>query len=364
MNRVTHQGIWIESDVPLVNSQEWSIPLQLVKAIAEGEPANLGSVSPRLAGNLETIRDIFAAWIPGRKIPLEFELSSDVAVPEKSVSLFFSGGVDSFYSLIKHRDEVENLILIHGFDIPLAETKTFELALEQAQKAARLFSKRLIVARTNLHWEESSLYIDAPRVPCGWGMYHGVALAAVAYALAPHHGKIYIASTYPYAELHPWGSHPLLDPLWSTEAVQIVHDGGETRLNKLRVVVQNSDVLALLRVCWENLGVNNCGLCKKCIVTMLELRALGVDRCEAFPDTLTPELVRAQELYNTSSVWHWRDLLRSDLPPSLHAALQSAIHSYETGLPPRTGRWKREVKRWLYAARNAGRALLAPIDSF
>ena len=361
MNRITDQGIWIESDVPLVNSHKWSIPLRLVKAIAEGEPANLGSVSPRLAGNLETIRDIFAAWIPGHKIPLEFELSSDVAIPEKSVSLFFSGGVDSFYSLIKHRDEIDNLVLIHGFDIPLAETKTFELALEQAREAARLFSKRLIVARTNLHWEESSLYKDAPRIPCYWGMCGGAALAAIAHALAPNHGKIYIASGYSYADMQPCGTSPLLDPLWSTEAVKIVHDGGETRMDKLRILVQHSEVLEMLRVCWENLGVNNCGLCEKCIRTMLGLRALGVDRCAAFPDTLTLKLVRSQRL-NHSAVPLWRELLCAGLPPDLHAAVQSAIHSYENGLPVRTGHFKRDVKRWLYAVRNAGRALMAPID--
>jgi len=364
MNRVTDQGIWIESDVPLVNSQEWSLPFRLVKAVAEGNPVNLGRVSPFLARNIMTIRDIYAAWIPGHKIPLEFELSSDVIVPENRVSLFFSGGVDSFYSLIRHRDEIDNLVLVHGFDIHLAETKTFELVLEQVREVARLFSKRLIVVRTNLHWEESRLYKDAERIPCGWGMYHGAALAAVSHALAPNHRKVYIASTYPYADLHPWGSNPLLDPLWSTEAVQIAHDGGETRIDKLRVIIQYPEALSRLRVCWENPSNYNCGLCKKCIMTMLALRALGVDRCAAFPDTLTPELVREQQLYNDASVWHWRDLINSDLPPALHAAVQSAIHSCEAGLPPRTGHFKRGVKRWLYAARNAGRALMAPVDRF
>jgi 7-cyano-7-deazaguanine synthase in queuosine biosynthesis len=361
MNRVTDREVWIESDVPLADTPLWTVPLRLVKAVVDGEAANLGSVPPLLASNLETIRDIYAAWIPGHKIPLDFELSSDVAVPEKCVSLFFSGGVDSFFSLIKHRDEIDNLVLIHGFDIPLAETKTFELALEQAQEAARLFGKRLIVVRTNLHWEESRLYEGAPRIPCGWGMYHGAALAAVAHALTPSHGKIFIASSFSYADLHPWGSHPLLDPLWSTEAVQIVHDGGETRTDKLRVLVQYPEALTRLRVCWENLGEYNCGLCEKCVRTMLGLRALGVDHCAAFPDTLTPELVRQQGLEQNAALY-WRELLGAGLPPPFQAAVQSAIHSYDNGLPPRTGKWKREIKRWLYAARNAGRALMAPID--
>jgi hypothetical protein len=354
MNRVTDHGFWIESDVPLVDTPQWTIPLRLVKAVAGGESANLGSISPLLAGNLETIRDIYATWIDGHKVPLNFEISSDLASATSGVSLFFSGGVDSFYSLIKHQDEIDNLVLVHGFDISLEDTEVFALAEAQACDVARHFHKRLIVARTNLHFEQSN-------IPCSWGMYFGAALAAVAYALSPNHGKIYIASFGSYADLHPEGSHPLLDPLWSTEALQIVHDNPETRIDKLRVIIQYSEALSRLRVCWENPGNCNCGLCEKCLRTMLGLRALGVDHCTAFPDTLTPKLVRRQDL-DARSVPFWRELLDTGLPPALNEALRSTIQSYESGLPPRTGTLKREVKRWLYAARNAGRALISPIE--
>ena len=63
VTRVTDQGIWIESDVPLADTLQWSIPLRLVRAVAVGEALVLGGVSPRLASNLATIRDIYAAWI-------------------------------------------------------------------------------------------------------------------------------------------------------------------------------------------------------------------------------------------------------------------------------------------------------------
>jgi hypothetical protein len=354
MNRVMREGVWIESNVPLDPTPQWSIPLRLARVVAEGVPANLGSVPPRLAGNLETIRDIYAAWMHGHRIPLNREPSSGGAPAGNGVSQFFSGGVDSFYSLIQHRGEVENLVLIHGFDIPLADTRNFALAEEQAREVARLFGKRLIVVRTNLHREQ-------PSVPGGWAMYHGAVLAAISHALAPNHRKIYIASTCSYADLQPWGSHPLLDPLWSTDAVEVIHDGGETRLNKLRVIAQFPEALARLRVCWENLGDYNCGLCPKCVRTMLGLRALGFHRCAAFPDTLTPELVRQQEIL-ARSLKVWREMLCPGLGPDLYTALQSAIHSSEAGLPPRTGKWKREVKRWLYAARDAAKALLSPLN--
>ena len=201
VTRVTDQGIWIESDVPLADTLQWSIPLRLVRAVAVGEALVLGGVSPRLASNLAIIRDIYAAWIDGHEIPLSFERSSDVAASHSGASLFFACGVDSFYSLIQHQDEIENLVVVHGFDVPVADTTTFALVEAQARDVARLFRKRLIAVRTNSHW-------DRPEMPCGWGMYHGAALAAVALALAPNHGKVYIASSYSYAGPAPLGIAP------------------------------------------------------------------------------------------------------------------------------------------------------------
>ena len=355
MNRVTDREVWIESDVPLADTSLWTVPLRLVKAVVDGEAANLGSVPPLLASNLETIRDIFAAWIDGgHRAPLNFAVSSDTAPAYSGVSLFFSGGVDSFYSLIKHREEVENLVLIHGFDVPLADTRTWDLTEAHAREAARIFGKRLIVVRTNLHFEQ-------PSVPGGWAMYGGAALAAVAHAIAPNHGKIYIASGYSYSQLRPLGTHPLLDPLWSTESVQIVHDGGNTRINKLRVLAQYPEALSRLRVCWENEGNYNCGRCEKCIRTMLGLRALGVERCAAFPDTLTSELVRQQKLKDTALPL-WRELACAGLPPDFKAAVQSAIHSCDANLPPRSGELHREINRWRFAVLHAMSALISPID--
>lgn len=367
MNRVTDRGIWIEADLPLTKTTEWSIPLWLLWGVSEEQPVNLGSVSPLLASNLKTLRDIYVAWNGSIQMPITFEISSNATIPASGVSLFFTAGVDSFYSLIKHRDEIDNLILVHGFDIPLADTETFAQTEALAREAAHVFGKRLIVARTNMRWERPSVPIltvkrwEWPHVPCGWEMTHGGAMAAVAHALAPNHGKVYIASSSSYSQLMPWGSHPLLDPLWSTEAVRIVHDSGETRLDKLRLLAQYPEALARLRVCIETLGSKNCGLCEKCMRTMLGLRAIGADPCIAFPDTLTPRLVRQQRL-NKSTALFWQDLVDVGLPPSLNSAVRSAVNSFNSGLPERTGHFKRWVKRWLYAARNAGRALISPLD--
>ncbi len=357
--KVSDRGLWIESPIPMADSLLWTVPLRLVEAVATGRPAELGTVPPPLADRLPEIRDIYAAWIKGGSaVPLIYNRAPSAPDAPQGVSLFFSGGVDSYHSLVKHRDEIDQLILVHGFDIPLTETVFFSTAESLVRRAAQTFGKRLIVVRTNLHWDESTAFTGQGRTPCPWVMYYGAAMAGVAHALAPIHRKVYFASTYAYGELRPAGSHPLLDPLWSTDSLAIVHDGGERRIDKLRDLIVYPDILANLRVCWQSFARPNCGRCEKCVRTMLGLRALGVESCPAFPTPLTPDLVRSQAL-DAIVVMLWRELLDSDLPAGLKNAVRAAIGSCEAGLPPRTGKPRQELRRLYYASRNAARALRA-----
>ncbi|MGH9628836.1 MAG: hypothetical protein ACRD7E_10975 [Bryobacteraceae bacterium] len=148
--------------------------------------------------------------------------------------------------------------------------------------------KRLVVARTNLR--------ELP-APTQWGVLHGPVLAMVAHALAPAHGRVMIGSSYCYRQLHPWGSHPLLDPLWSSEAVTIEHDGTEAdRVSKLRLLCQHPQFLPYLRVCWQRGRATNCGSCEKCLRTMLALEGLGYLGRGQFAAPLTAAAVRQVRL--------------------------------------------------------------------
>jgi hypothetical protein len=336
----------IEADCELSTTVDWQVPLLLAKGMISGTDVDVpGPMSPRLAANLAQIQALYEQWVPGaRRIEVRAQLQA--RPPSHGVSAFFSGGVDSFHTLIAHRDEIDNIILIHGFDIPLADTRTFGLAEAQARSAAELFGKRLIIVRTNMHWELE--------IPFNWKWYHGPSLASIVHALAPMHHKVYIASSHSYAELHPWGSNALLDPLWSSEAVEVVHDSGATRIDKLRLLASYPGALSRLRVCWENTGNYNCGECEKCVRTMVALLGLGLPHSEAFPDTLTPQRVRALELPH-SALPFWREIETLDFTPEYARAVKSAMTSSEYRLPPRTGTFRREVKRALYALREMAR---------
>jgi hypothetical protein len=256
------------------------LPATLLPAMQEGDRLDLaGPVSPRLLAAASAIQDIYHVWNPHwRKISIHAHRGeASPSLPRRGSACFFTGGVDSFYTLLKHRDEITAMIFVHGFDLALGNHALREDVSTVMRRVAFAFQKSIIEVETNLR-DFADRYVS-------WEYYHGAALASVALLLSPRFSRVYVASTRSYATLIPMGSHPLLDPLWSTEHTEIVHDGCEAaRVDKVASVARYDLVLNTLRVCWENPeGAYNCGQCEKCLRTMVDLRIAGaLDRCTTF----------------------------------------------------------------------------------
>jgi len=220
----------------------------LIPAMKAGGPLQIkGPVSQRLMNTIPKIQEIFHAWYPEfQKIQVEAE---DKTFPESSlkrgVGSFFSAGIDSFYTLLKHRDEITHLIFVHGFDVELDHASLRARASKELRQIATDMGKSLIEVETNAR-EFGDQYVNYGK------HYHGATLASVALLLTPQLSKVYIPSTYPYAFLTAWGSHPMLDPLWSTEDIELIHDGCEAnRLQKTACIASCDMAMRSLRVCWE-----------------------------------------------------------------------------------------------------------------
>jgi hypothetical protein len=79
---------------------------------------------------------------------------------------------------------------------------------------------------------------------------YGGMIAAVAHALPGLHTKVSLASLGAGAQSSPHGSHPDVDPLVSSSAVELeVGDAGETRLEKLRRLADWEPARAILQPC-------------------------------------------------------------------------------------------------------------------
>jgi len=275
----------------------------LLPAMRASEPIEVDPrypVSPRLLAGVTSIQDVFATWDPAlKRVVVDARAEPDSAVND-GVGSFFSGGVDGLYTLLKHADEVTDLLFVQGIDMQVDNDELFAEVLRANEHFARARGKRLIPIQSNLR-----RFCHPRGVP--WTVYNGAGLASLGLALSLR--KIFIASSHTYRELLPWGSHPLTDPLWSTEGVSFVHDGAEaTRTQKVSLLGRDRDALAILRVCWQDKGYN-CGRCEKCLRTMTSLRLLGLSS-ERLPRLETLDAVRKLVLWDESSRGFWDETLK------------------------------------------------------
>jgi hypothetical protein len=129
-----------------------------------------------------------------------------------------------------------------------------------------------------------------------WPTSHGGGLIAVALALGAALRRVHIAASTTYDRLYPWGSHPLLDRLWSTEDLTVIHDGCEMNtIDKTRVIAEARPELVLetLRPCAGYGPGYNCGACEKCMRTMIDLLQFGyLEQCTMLPHEIDVDRFR------------------------------------------------------------------------
>jgi hypothetical protein len=216
--------------------------------------------------------------------------------------------VDSFFTLLRDRSalhplrrvQIQDLVTIWGFDIPLSNPEAFARLRARFQRLAAATGRELLDVATNLRetrWRE----VD-------WGeVGHGCALAAACHALEGRLSRVLIPATGGYRDLHPWASHAMTDPLLSSGGLTFVHDGASARrIDKLETIVTSEGALAELRVCWRSETDRNCGSCPKCLRTRLALQLLGAKGASGFSPA-PPDLAEARRLHCTWS-WDYREL--------------------------------------------------------
>jgi hypothetical protein len=281
----------------------------LIPALHFGERriAVEGAVCPRLKEGLATVMGLMQWWSAGQLQPLALEAGT-LAEPRfgaqgRRTGLFLSGGIDSLAALRRNRlhyssghpGAVQDCLLLHGFDIGGVMARgmkyhVFERAKAHMDPVAREAGVILIPVYTNIRHlcDNRDLWLNR---------FFGAVLGAVAQAFAPRLSRVDIAASYDLPNLVPCGSHPMLDPEYSSFDVQIRHRDVELpRIAKLRLIADWDVALQNLRVCLANVPERlNCGRCEKCVRTMTGLLAIGaLPKTRAFVEKeVTPEMFEA-----------------------------------------------------------------------
>jgi hypothetical protein len=129
----------------------------------------------------------------------------------------------------------------------------------------------------------------------------------------------------------PCGSNPATDPLLSSPAMLMFHDGAAfSRTEKLVAIARDETVRTTLQVCLKRVD-ENCGVCRKCVRTRLNFMAAGIDEPECFEGELELALVDVLRILG--------DLERNELTSVLDHARSNGIDAeWTTRLEKRLSR--------------------------
>ncbi len=278
------------------------LPALLQEAMARGEDAVIegdAKLPLGLRDNLARYQTILTNWNDEDLHPVNIVGGHEVNEPSAAATLCcFSGGIDSQYSYFRHRDAISHLLVIQGFDQD-SSADEWQRNVAARQAFAKPENKELVSIASNLRG-----FFDRRKL--SWTLAHGGILGALGCMFGPR--QLIIPSSFTYDNLFPWGSHPLLDPCWSSTISQVIHDGLEkSRSGKTEWLSTFQHGLDHLQVCWRGTD-RNCGNCPKCVRTSLVLHILG-KQSASLPAYTSPAQLRWLKPGSTSSLAFTEDLI-------------------------------------------------------
>lgn len=244
------------------------LPMLTLLAGAVGARLRLDDpVDPVALDGAQRAASLLANWFDWPHLHVAAPTVQVPPATQRGTGLFFSRGLDSMWSLFRGGVPVQHLVGIDWEDAPLASDGT--RAIMRGTRAAAADLGR------PLH-RVSSNYRQFSDAVIGWDEAVGPTLASFSLLLAPLVDQVIISATLPGHLLRPKGTHPDLDPLWSSSATRVLHFGVELgRCDKAAAVADEPFVQRWLKVCWEREGDGNCGMCPKCQMTMSNFAAVG-----------------------------------------------------------------------------------------
>ena len=250
---------------------------------------------------IDELDEVFYNSIPDFKMGYEkmypmfsFRGKIEVCAIEKNnirnnrTAMFFSGGVDAFATLIKHRFEKPKLITLFGADIKLTDNRAIDIVRARTIETSKYFglpAPYFVTSNFRQIINEGTLNRLVRKSSDGWwhGFQHGIGIICHAAPIAYINeiGLIYIASSNVKGHHNTCASDESIDNYVKYGATTIHHDQfGLNRQEKIHTIVdyckkRNDQVF--LRVCWQSVGGCNCCHCEKCYRTIFAIIAEGGD---------------------------------------------------------------------------------------
>lgn len=319
--------VWFESNLDLTPVAEAFISPFVLPAMANNRPieSHDASDSTWLTNN-KKVQQIFSDWWDFTKFPIKSSVTDRAKNQGGKRALFFTGGVDSFYSLLNYPDKIDYIINIHGMDVALDDNERARMVESLLVKVSSKYKVNVISIKTNFYQHPLFRSISL-------GKSHGGLLAAVGLVLGGYISKAIISSTNPVVENVPWGSHWETDILWSNGETKLEHWGQHKRRSeKLESIAYDSFVQNNLMVCVKSSPNHlNCGTCEKCTRTIIKLNQLGVlDKFRVLkPIYAISEQIRHIKRIKKVVRHVYRDDIKTEPDPEIRKAIRALLNRSE-----------------------------------
>ena len=287
-------------------------------------------VDELLFANIAGIQDLLCAWYPGyRPIVVVADTHRADYPADRGQAVFFSGGVDSSFSLAEASARLSAIVTVIGADVDPTASEEVQHLERTTQAVATAYAMESIRVETDLRRVTDRLV--------GWVEYHGAVLASIGHMLGDRFRTVLIASSADESSWsRRWGSHPGLDPLFGASGLRVEHHGLVHRLAKIERLLTEPVLMSQLRVC--DYAADNCGVCEDCTFMLKALAVLDAsDQAPTFQirNAKTRRLVVTGE-GSKSDLAHMRiRALEDELSVDLVKEIGSAMNWYET-------------KRWIF----------------
>lgn len=249
--------------------------------------------------------------------------------------LLFTGGVDSMFSYVRHRDEAPSLINVQGWTVRRDEHETWNDVKEYLEAFGTDHDVDVLYVRSNMLSFLRNVMLIAysdPHVSGAWysSVGHGLGLPGLCAPLAHATGidDLYMSPSQWEGISLPWGSRPEIveNVRWSGTETHL--EGYEyTRQERLEAIAEYAkaeDPDLTLVTCSEKVS-ENCGRCEKCCRTAVGLLVAGLDSndhgysfsSETFSHIRNRLRNGNWEFREDEHVHHWEDLQN-------HASIENA----------------------------------------
>lgn len=261
-----------------IDRSDFAIWLFLPVAMRLGVDIYIDGIGSRTTiNNARKLSEIWEQWLPSHFSAVSCEFTEIIEDEDASLDVadkclhFYSGGVDSAYSLLERFNLglTQSLITVHGMDYKSHNDEKFEKLVQKTKAFSNMVGGERYLVKTNAaevygkHKVNAKGHVGVTFILGGVGSLYGNRYSTHVLAADFRIDQQFLA--------HPYGSNFVTNDLFNDGRSRLITSSQNIiRSEKLPLLLSSEIALNSLTFCTDKKNrPENCGVCQKCIRTKI-----------------------------------------------------------------------------------------------